>query len=75
MRRLALPLLAATALGAGAAATPAAGEPPPQACVGGVVSSSVIEFGGRRAVADFFFGPSPRAVQTGQQAVKGFCGI
>jgi hypothetical protein len=39
-----------------------------------VVSSSVIEFGGRRAVAEFFFGPDPRAVQTGQQMLKDFCG-
>jgi hypothetical protein len=75
MRRLALALVAATTLGAGAAVTPAAGEPPPQACVGSVVAPSVIEFGGRRAVADFFFGADPRAVQTAQGALKDFCGI
>ena len=75
MRRLALALVAATALGAGATVTPAAGEPAPQACVGDVVSSSVVEFGGRRAVADFFFGDYPRAVQDAQGALEDFCGI
>jgi hypothetical protein len=40
-----------------------------------VVSSSVIEFGGRRAVADFFFGEYPRAVHDAQGALSDFCGI
>jgi len=40
-----------------------------------VVSSSVVEFGGRRAVADFFFGDYPRAVQDAQGALEDFCGI
>jgi hypothetical protein len=67
--------VAAGTLGPAAIVTPAAGEVPPQACIGGVVSSSVIEFGGRRAVAESFFPDSPRPVQTAQQTLKDFCGI
>jgi hypothetical protein len=78
MRKLVV-ALAAGAIGFGVVAAPAAAEPPPQACIGGVVSSSVQpssfpDIGpGRRAVATEFFGEFPQAVQTAQRTLLGFC--
>jgi hypothetical protein len=72
--------LAAGAIGVGAVAAPAAAEPPPQACIGGVVSSSVQPSSfpdidpGRRAVATEFFPQfGPQAVQAAQRFLQGFC--
>ena len=78
MRKLVV-ALAAGAIGFGVVAAPAAAEPPPQACIGGVVSSSVQpssfpDIGpGRRAVATEFFGDSPTAVRDAERAVQEFC--
>jgi hypothetical protein len=79
MRKLAV-TLAAGAFAFGVVAAPVAAEPPPQACIGGVVSSSVKpssfpDIGpGRRAVATVFFGQfGPHAVQAAQRALQGFC--
>jgi hypothetical protein len=79
MRKLVV-ALAAGAIGFGVVVGPAAAEPPPQACIGGVVSSSVKpssfpDIGpGRRAVATEFFGEfGPQAVQAAQRALQGFC--
>ena len=77
MRKLVV-ALAAGAIGVGAA--PAAAEPPSQACIGGVVSSSVQpssfpDIGpGRRAVANEFFGRfGPQAVRAAHRALQGVC--
>ena len=75
MRNLAV-AFATGAIGVGVVVAPAAAEPPPQACIGGVVSSSVqpSEFGpGRRAVATMFFGDSPTAVLDAQRTLQDFC--
>jgi hypothetical protein len=79
MRKLVVALVA-SAIGVGVVVAPAAAEPPPQACIGGVVSSSVQpssfpDIGpGRRAVATEFFGEfGPQAVQAAQRALQGFC--
>jgi hypothetical protein len=79
MRKLVV-ALSAGAIGFGVVVAPAAAEPPPQACIGGVVSSSVQpssfpDIGpGRRAVATEFFGEfGPQAVQAAQRALQGFC--
>jgi hypothetical protein len=69
--------LAAGAMGVGLIVAPASAQPTPPNCRADIVSSSVRDpdLGpGRRAVATFFFGDDPHAVQTGAQAVKDFCG-
>jgi hypothetical protein len=38
-----------------------------------VISNAVQEGTGRRAVAEFFFGDYPRAVQDAERAVQAFC--
>jgi hypothetical protein len=78
MRKLVF-ALAAGAMGLGVVVGPAAAEPPPQACIGGVVSSSVQpgsfpDIGpGRRAVATEFFGDRPQAVRDAAQTLTDFC--
>jgi hypothetical protein len=75
MRKFAV-ALAAGAISVAVAAPAASAEPNAQSCQGGLVSSSVQPSAlgpGRRAVATFFFGDDPHAVQTGAQAVKEFC--
>ena len=76
MRKTALALVAVAVLGLGTAATPAAAEPAPQACIGQLVSFGVQpeNFGpGRRNVAETFVGDYPRAVQDVQGLAEGFC--
>jgi hypothetical protein len=79
MRKLVV-ALATGAIGLGVVVAPAAAEPPPQACIGGVVSSSVQpssfpDIGpGRRAVANEFFGEfGPKAVQVAGRTLQDFC--
>jgi hypothetical protein len=81
MRKLVVALVAA-AIGVGvivpsavAAPTGGPGEP---TCQADVISNSVKEGPGRRAVAEFFFGEDPNAVepkvvQTAERAVQEFC--
>ena len=76
MRKLVV-ALAAGAIGAGvivpsavAAPTGGPGEP---TCQAEVISNAVQEGTGRRAVAEFFFGDYPRAVQDAERAVQNFC--
>jgi hypothetical protein len=76
MRKLVV-ALAAGAIGAGvvvpsAVADPAGGPGAPT-CQAEVISNAVQEGTGRRAVAEFFFGDYPRAVQDAQRAVQEFC--
>lgn len=76
MRKLVV-ALAAGAMCVGLVVAPAAAQPTPPNCRGDIVSSSVRDpdlGSGRRAVATFFFGEDPNAVQTGARAVKGLCG-
>ena len=76
MRQL-VAALAAGAIGVGVVAAPAAAEPtggagePTRQAV--VISNAVQEGTGRRAVAEFFFGDYPRAVQDAERAVQNFC--
>ena len=76
MRQL-VAALAAGAIGAGVVASPAAAEPTGGAgeptCQAEVISNAVQEGTGRRAVAEFFFGDYPRAVQDAERAVRNFC--
>jgi hypothetical protein len=76
MRKL-LVALAAGAISVATAAAPAAaqptGGPGEPTCQAEVISNAVQEFTGRRAVAQFFFGDSPRAVQDAERAVQEFC--
>jgi hypothetical protein len=70
--------LAACAIGVGvivpsAAAQPTGGPGEPT-CQAAIISTSVKEFGGRRAVATEFFPEfGPQAVQAAQRTVQGFC--
>lgn len=77
MRKL-LVALAAGAISVAIVAAPAAAEPTggpgEPTCQADVISNSVQEFTGRRAVAEFFFGDYPRAVQDAERAVQEFCG-
>jgi hypothetical protein len=76
VRKLVL-ALAVGATGAGVVVSPAAaqptGGPGEPTCQAGVISTSVQEFSGRRAVAEFFFGDYPTAVQDAERAVQDFC--
>jgi hypothetical protein len=76
MRQL-VAALAAGAIGVGVVASPAAAEPIGGAgeptCQAEVISNAVQEGTGRRAVAEFFFGDYPKAVQDAERAVQNFC--
>jgi hypothetical protein len=76
MRKLVVAFVAG-AIGVGVVASPAAAEPTggpgEPTCQAGVISTSVQEFSGRRAVAEFFFGDYPTAVQDAERAVQDFC--
>ena len=76
MRQL-VAALAAGAIGVGVVASPAAAEPTGGAgeptCQAEVISNAVREGTGRRAVAAFFFGDYPKAVQDAERAVQNFC--
>ncbi len=76
MRRLVV-ALAAGAIGAGvvvpsAVARPTGGPGEPT-CQAEVISSSVQEGTGRRAVAESIFGDYPTAVRDAERAVQGYC--
>jgi hypothetical protein len=76
MTKLAMALVAA-AVGAGvvvpsAVADPTGGPGEPT-CQAEVISNAVREGTGRRAVAEFFFGDYPTAVQDAERAVREFC--
>jgi hypothetical protein len=76
MRKLVV-ALAAGAIGAGvvvpsAVAEPAGGLGEPT-CQAEVISNAVQEGTGRRAVAEFFFGDYPKAVQTAERTVQAVC--
>jgi len=82
MRKLVVVALAAGAIGVGVVVSPAAaqptGGPGEPTCQAEVISNSAREGTGRRAVAEFFFGVDPNAVepkvvQTAERAVQGFC--
>ena len=69
--------LAVGAIGAGvvvpsAVADPVGGPGEPT-CQAEVISNAVQEGPGRRAVAGFFFGDHPKAVQDAERAVREFC--
>jgi hypothetical protein len=76
MRKLVV-AIAATAIGVGVVVSPAAaqptGGPGEPTCQAAVISTSVQEFTGRRAVAEFFFGDDPTAVREAERAVQDFC--
>ena len=76
MRKLVVAFVAG-AIGVGVVASPAAAEPTggpgEPTCQAAIISTSVQEFSGRRAVAEFFFGDYPTAVQDAERAVQDFC--
>jgi len=76
VRRLVV-ALAVGAVGVGIFAAPASAEPTggpgEPTCQAAVISTSVQEFTGRRAVAGVFFGDYPSAVQDAERTVQGFC--
>ena len=76
MRKLVL-VLAVGAMGVGvvvpAAGAEPTGGPGEPTCQAEVISNAVQEGTGRRAVAEFFFGDYPRAVQDAERAVREFC--
>ena len=76
MRKLAV-ALAVGAIGVGVVVSPAAaqptGGPGEPTCQAAVISTSVQEFTGRRAAAEFFFGDSPTAVRDAERTVQDFC--
>jgi hypothetical protein len=76
MRKLVL-ALAVGALGVGvvvpAAGAQPTGGPGEPTCQAEVISNAVREGTGRRAVAEFFFGDYPSAVQDAERAVQEFC--
>jgi hypothetical protein len=76
MRKL-IVALATGAVGLGVVVSPAAadptGGPGEPTCQAEVISNSVQEGTGRRAVAEFFFGDYPKAVQDAERAVQDFC--
>jgi hypothetical protein len=76
MRKLVL-VLAVGAIGVGvdvpAAGAQPTGGPGEPTCQAEVISNAVREGTGRRAVADFFFGDYPSAVQDAERAVREFC--
>ena len=56
-----------------AAVAEPAGGPGEPTCQAEVISNAVREGTGRRAVAEFFFGDYPTAVQDAERAVREFC--
>jgi hypothetical protein len=76
IRKLAM-ALAVSAIGVGvsvpAAVAEPTGGPGEPTCQAEVISNAVKEGPGRRAVAEFFFGHYPRAVQDAERAVQDFC--
>jgi hypothetical protein len=76
MRKLVV-ALAAGAIGAGVVVRSAVAEPTggpgEPTCQAEVISNAVSEGTGRRAVAEFFFGDYPTAVQDDERAVQDFC--
>jgi hypothetical protein len=74
VRKLAVAL---GAIGVGVVVSPAAaqptGVPGEPTCRAEVISNAVKEGPGRRAVAEFFFGDYPTAVQDAERAVQDFC--
>ena len=76
MRKL-LVALAAGAISVAIVAAPAAAEPTggpgEPTCQAAIISGSVQEFTGRRAVATEFFGDSATAVRDAERAVQEFC--
>ena len=76
MRKLVM-ALAVGAVGVGvvvpAAVAEPTGGPGEPTCQAAVISNSVREGTGRRAVAELFFGDYPRAVQDAERAVQAFC--
>jgi hypothetical protein len=70
MRKTTLTLLVAAASALATLTSTSAAEPPPQACPGELISPAVHVFGGRRAVAETFFGDYPKAVQDAQSFMK-----
>jgi len=69
--------LAAGAIGVGVVVPSAVAEPTggpgEPTCQAEVISNAVQEGTGRRAVAEFFFGDYPTAVQDAERAVREFC--
>ena len=69
--------LAAGAIGAGVVVPSAVAEPTggpgEPTCQAAIISGSVQEFTGRRAVATEFFGDSATAVRDAERAVQEFC--
>ena len=49
------------------------GGPGEPTCQAEVISNAVQEGTGRRAVAEFFFGDYPTAVQDAERAVRAYC--
>jgi hypothetical protein len=76
MRKLVV-ALAVSAIGAGVGVPSAVAEPTggpgEPTCQAEVISNAVQEGTGRRAVAEFFFGDYPTAVQDAERAVQEFC--
>ena len=76
MRKLGM-ALAVGAIGVGvvvpAAVAEPTGGPGEPTCQAEVISNSVREGTGRRAVAESFLGDYPRAVQDAERAVQEFC--
>jgi hypothetical protein len=76
MRKLVM-ALAVGAIGVGvvvpAAVAEPTGGPGEPTCQAEVISNSVREGTGRRAVAESFLGDYPRAVQDAERAVQEFC--
>jgi hypothetical protein len=76
MRKLVV-ALAAGAIAVGVVVPPASAEPTSgpgePTCQAEVISNAVQEGTGRRAVAAFFFGDYPTAVQDAERAVQEFC--
>jgi hypothetical protein len=76
MRKLVV-ALAVGAISAGVGVPSAVAEPTggpgEPTCQAEVISTSVQERTGRRAVAEFFFGDYPKAVQDAERAVREFC--
>jgi hypothetical protein len=64
--------IAGLAVPSAAMAEPTGGPGEPT-CQAEVISNSVQEGTGRRAVAELFFGDYPTAVQDAERAVQGFC--
>jgi hypothetical protein len=76
MKKLLIALVGASAFTLSAITGPAAADQGGvQACPGDLVSTAVQVFGGRRAVAETFFGDYPQAVQDAQSFMEAFCDV